>query len=206
MNRINFKLIYVLLLLLSIELFTYCESKKTEENTVSEDFIKTEIKKDSVFVQDADSNKVATTKEKDLFEKLANEKEVAVNELTFSHVLDSLQIDNQEKRKYYFIQITKTIQHAQGAYSEALGYHTLQFLNQHLSDFIQLKLNNKITDIDFNNWVLLAGNELELQKDISKPSIVKDFLKYLNKEKINYSKAELKEIEKIERLIKKRFE
>jgi len=186
-------------------IFIKCNSKSID-NTESKNFVRKEkeIEKDTTTTRDSSKNNQQA--EKEIFENLEKEYAVSNQTLTFSHILDSLNVKDKKQRIYYFLQITKTIPKAEGAYSEALGYHALSYINKNINEFINLKIENKITNSEFNNWITLLGNELELQKDISNPGIIKNFVKFLENEKKKGNEKGIQVISQIESLIKKRFD
>ena len=116
---INYLTVYFWLLII----FFSCSENESKQ-TVSEGFTN---KKDSLVKEIIDKKdsiikpkiQTATEVKKELLEG----KNVALEQLTFSNLLDSLNHPSAKVRSVYFKAITKSLSNADGPYAEAVGFH-----------------------------------------------------------------------------------
>jgi hypothetical protein len=111
-------------------------------------------------------------------------------------LLDSLLTTNSETGPFYFLTITRTIEKADGSYSESLGLIGKQYLEKRTKEFVKYFIDESLlTDKDFENWAKIVAGEIQ----ISAEGHEKEELKRLENQLIlNCNTCSAGQIEKIE--------
>lgn len=81
-------------------------------------------------------------------------------------LLDSLLTTDSETRPFYFLTITRTIEKADGSYSESLGLRGKQFLESRTNEFLKYFIDEPLlTDKDFENWAKVVAGEIQISAE-----------------------------------------
>jgi hypothetical protein len=81
-------------------------------------------------------------------------------------LLDSLLTTNSETEPFYFLTITRTIEKADGAYSESLGLIGKQYLEKRTKEFVKYFIDEPLlTDKDFENWAKIVAGEIQISAE-----------------------------------------
>jgi hypothetical protein len=82
-----------------------------------------------------------------------------------SALLDSLPRMPEPDRAFYFVVIAKTLDKADGAYAEALGYAGKEYIDNNLPEFLNYFIGEgKLPSIYLQKWSGIVSNEVELLK------------------------------------------
>lgn len=79
-------------------------------------------------------------------------------------------------RGFYFLAITKTMQYADGTYSEPLGIATKEFIVNNTVEFLSNFKDNPdlLTNNDFENWARTTYGEIQISSEESEQKAVSD--------------------------------
>ncbi len=178
------KYIYTNLSLLII--FISCSENESKQ-AVSEGFTN---KKDTLVKESIDKKdsiikpkiQTATEVKKELLEG----KNVALEQLTFSKLLDSLNHPSPKVRSVYFKAITKSLSSADGPYAEAVGFHVF---NMFVASPEELFTNlNSLPKNEQELWFMALFNELSMRDNTVNPKTYQIFNKTIEKYKVKYPK------------------
>ena len=90
-------------------------------------------------------------------------------------ITDSLFTSDPDKDLFYFIVFTKSMNGADGYYSEALGFAAYRFITQKTECFADyFNIAPKLSDLDMDNWVIYICGEIEISREGEELKAVKE--------------------------------
>lgn len=102
------------------------------------------------------------------FYKQVLEKEQLIeadDSLMFS-ITDSLLSKNQKHDFFYFLVFTKSMNGADGFYSEALGLNAYEFVSNHTERFADyFNVGPELTEADLQNWASCVYGEIQIEQE-----------------------------------------
>lgn len=90
-------------------------------------------------------------------------------------LIDSISSTGQAQG-FYFLVATKTMKHADGAYSEPLGIAAKEFVENNTIKFLSYFMNNPnlLSKEDFKSWANSVYGEIQIESEDSEQKAVKD--------------------------------
>ena len=90
-------------------------------------------------------------------------------------LIDSIN-SSGKARQFYFLVITKTMEHADGAYAEPLGMAAKEFVEKNTVEFLLYFKSNPdlLTEKDFVNWALMTYGEIQISSEGSEQETIND--------------------------------
>jgi len=79
-------------------------------------------------------------------------------------------------RGFYFLVITRTMEHADGSYAEPLGIAAKEFVENNTIEFLSYFIDNKdlLTSKDFANWSRSVYGEIQIDSEGSEQKAITD--------------------------------
>lgn len=92
-------------------------------------------------------------------------------------LIDSINSTGQA-RGFYFLVITKTMKHADGAYAEPLGIAAKEFVEKNTIEFLSYFMNNPnlLSKEDFKTWASSVYGEIQIESEGAEQKAVNDLL------------------------------
>ncbi|PIQ22737.1 MAG: hypothetical protein COW65_01415 [Cytophagales bacterium CG18_big_fil_WC_8_21_14_2_50_42_9] len=134
-----------------------------------------EIKKKADFISEANSQQIekensaktsdvaldsSMTMEEAAKKILSGENYNRWNDTYLLSLIDSLNSNNKESRKYYFKVFNKIMDKADGYVSEAIGTSALKYTSNHTIEFIEW--SRELTEKQLDSWAYHVGVEISL--------------------------------------------
>lgn len=168
-------------------IFLFSCSENESKQTVSEGFTnkKDSLEKENIVKKDSIINpKILTATE--VKKELLEGKNVGLEQLTFSNLLDSLNHPSPKVRSVYFKAITKSLTSADGPYAEAVGFHVF---NMFVTTPEELLTNlNSLSKNEQELWFMALFNEISMRDNTVNPKTYQIFNKTIEKYKVKYPK------------------
>lgn len=106
---------------------------------------------------------------------LYREKATPTDNFEWLSLIDSLH-STGEARGFYFLVITRTLKHADGAFAEPLAMAAREFVGKNTIGFLSYFLNNPdlLSGRDFTDWAVLVYSDIKIDSENSEQQAVID--------------------------------
>lgn len=182
------KIIKNIVIILLFGLFS-CNNQQSDQHSIkfnSSDSLQTEI--DGLYINKIDSAITSSIFQVELSLALKNQaidnyyKEIYKKEQCISaadtimlSITDSLFTADKETDLFYFIVFTKSMNGADGFYSEALGLSAFDFFYRKTAWFTEyFNIAEKLTEKDMDNWAYYIYSEIKISREGEESKAIKE--------------------------------